>query len=170
MNDEPVNANMAEESAEDTETMANSKEKEIETEEAQHEEDAKEEISEDYKAEYDELCRKFNELNSVHETMIAELESLKEFKLNVEKQETELKIEYAIKSVSDNLTQEQVDEWRQKANDYANVDEFTNAIKAYAFDIASSKKGSEKQEFNRIHIPNTQETKKESSSVWDRID
>jgi hypothetical protein len=102
---------------------------------------------------------------------ITELESettkLKEFKSNVEEQKKKDEIEFAIQSVSTDLTQEQIDEWREKAKDYENIDEYANAIKAFAFDV-TKKNPDKKSNFSRIHIPDIKnEPNKESKNLWD---
>jgi predicted RNase H-like nuclease (RuvC/YqgF family) len=84
-----------------------------------------------------ELTEKFSTL----ETRNAELES---FKADIESQEKQNKIEFAIESVKEDLTQEQIDEWREKSKEFSKIEEFTNAIKAFAYEVSNSKKNPER--------------------------
>jgi hypothetical protein len=135
----------------------------------------------DYKAMYEDMCGKYStletdfnsyksEMSNKVEEMSNENTNLKEFKENVEKQVKQSKIEFSINSVSDDLTQEHIDEWRKKSESFSNADEFDNAIKAFAYSVAKSKLGSnETNEFARIHIPKIDENSnknKSKSGLW----
>jgi vacuolar-type H+-ATPase subunit I/STV1 len=96
-----------------------------------------------YKEKVSELekeIEKFSTLEEENKTLKEEKAKLLEFKTNVEEQERKSKIEFAINSVADDLTQEQIDEWREKAKEFSNPDDFSNAIKAFAYSVSKSKK------------------------------
>ncbi|GEM_PF-5038495 len=120
-----------------------------------------------------ELIDTKNEVESFKkttETLETENKALATFKATIEEQDRLAKIEYAIQSVSEKLTDEQVAEWRSKVAEFSNVDDFGNALKAFAFDIVvKNEDPNKKVEFNRIKInPDVSETEK-TGSVWSRI-
>lgn len=91
-------------------------------------------------------------------------EELANFKSNVLKQEREQNIKFAIDSVSDVLSKDQIKEWSTKAESYENVDSFKNAIQAFAF---TQTKNIPSNDISKtvIHIPkNDIEGKK---GLWD---
>ena len=111
-----------------------------------------------------------NENNSLKEKLsILENENneLKTFKANIEEQERKMKIEFAINSVADDLTPEQIEEWRNKANEFETVEEFSNAIKAFAYSITKTKK--DKSSIVWAHIPIDTNNSKENKGLWDRL-
>lgn len=110
-----------------------------------------------------EVINKFSTLEKEHKTLSEENISLKEFKNNVEKQEFETKIEFAISEVSEDLKQEQIDEWREKSKEFSNPDDFSNAIQAFAYSLTKK----DKTQSTRIPLP--RQIVNEKASVWDRI-
>lgn len=126
--------------------------------------------------EFKQEIEKLNQIIADYEEKIRELEALKEenaklleFKQNVEEQERQAKIEFAINAVADDLTQEQIDEWREKAKEFSNPDDFANAIKAFAYSVAKSKK---ENESGFIRVPINKEFSvhnKGEESIWDRL-
>lgn len=124
-----------------------------------------------YKEKVSELekeIEKFSTLEEENKTLKEENARLLEFKTNVEEQERKSKIEFAINSVADDLTQEQIDEWREKAKEFKNPDDFSNAIKAFAYSVAKSK---QKGDVGSIRVPiNVDYTENnKNESVWSRI-
>ncbi len=111
---------------------------------------------------------KFAEVNKEVETLKAENDNLKQFKSNIEQQVRKDQVDFAIQSVSEKLTQAQIDEWRNKADEFETTERFTEAIKAFAFDLESGKEP-EARGFSRIHIPTSNETEKKSGSVWSKL-
>jgi hypothetical protein len=105
------------------------------------------------------------ELKAEIENLKATNTDLTSFKDNVIQQEREQGIKFAIDSVSEDLTKDQIKEWSNKAKDYENVDAFKNAIQAFAF---SQTKQSNKEPKNlRIAVPgnNIEDTTKKG--LWD---
>ena len=100
---------------------------------------------------------------------IADLEKEKTelvtFKENIIQQEKEQKVNFAIESVKESLNEKQVTEWRNKVDEFENVDAFTNAIQAFAFTQVKNIK--KKDDELRIHIPaeNTKEVTKKG--LWE---
>ena len=112
-----------------------------------------------------------NAIVAEKETFAVEIEklkeenvSLKEFKSNIEEQEKQSKIEFAMNEVVDVLSNAQIDEWKAKVNEFDSIDAFSNAVKAFAFSITKSK--NKDSGINRISIPqiNLPETKK---GLWE---
>ncbi len=119
-------------------------------------------------AELEEISEKFSTLEKDFEALKEENTKLLEFKANVEEQEIQSKIEFAINSVADDLTQEQIDEWREKAKEFSNPDDFSNAIKAFAYSVAKSKN---KGDVGSIRVPINIDIvdNNTNKSLWDRI-
>ena len=94
---------------------------------------------------------------------------LEEYKINKENEFRKQAIEFAISNVSNILTSEQVDEWREKSVDFADIDAFTNQLKAFAFDI-QQKNGVKEAETMRNAIPKTfSDAGLDEVDVWDRL-
>lgn len=124
-----------------------------------------------YKEKVSELekeIEKFSTLEEENKRLKEENARLLEFKTNVEEQERKSKIEFAINSVADDLTQEQIDEWREKAKEFKNPDDFSNAIKAFAYSVAKSK---QKGDVGSIRVPINVDfaENNKNESVWSRI-
>ena len=121
-------------------------------------------------AELEEISEKFSTLEKDFEALKEENTKLLEFKANVEEQKRQSEIEFAINSVADDLTQEQIDEWREKAKEFSNPDDFSNAIKAFAYSVSKSK---QKDGNSPVRVPINVDfdgdKKNKSGSVWDRI-
>lgn len=121
-----------------------------------------------FEAEKVEFSTKVEELNNKVAELTTANESLTQFKSNVEEQIKKDQIEFAIQSVGEKLSQTQVDEWRSKVNDYETVELFTQAIKAFAFDL-DSKKEPETKSFSRVAIPAQPTNENKSGSVWSKL-
>lgn len=95
----------------------------------------------------------------------AELEVYKNNKENELKKQA---IEFALSEVSNVLNTEQIDEWRDKAIGFSDVDSFKNQLKAFAFDV-QSKKGITTPESMRNVIPK-EFSETEPEDIWDRLE
>jgi len=124
-----------------------------------------------YKEKVSELekeIEKFSTLEEENKTLKEENARLLEFKTNVEEQERKSKIEFAINSVADDLTQEQIDEWREKAKEFSNPEDFSNAIKAFAYSVTKSK---QKGDVGSIRVPINIDIvdDNKNKSLWNRL-
>jgi len=119
-------------------------------------------------SELEQEIEKFSTLEEENKTLKEENARLLEFKTNVEEQERQSKIEFAINSVADDLTQEQIDEWREKAKEFSNPDDFSNAIKAFAYSVTKSK---QKGDVGSIRVPIHIDIVDDNTnkSLWDRL-
>lgn len=115
-----------------------------------------------YKSEKENNDKQIKEYSEKIENIEKENSVLNEFKSNIEKQEKENKINYAINSVKDSLTEDQIKEWTNKVDEFETVESFTNAIQAFAY---TQTKNIKDDENIHIHIPITQE--KEKKGLWD---
>jgi len=97
-------------------------------------------------------------------TLETEKNELVTFKENIEKQQKEQEINFAIESVKDSLNEAQIKEWSDKVDAYESIEQFKNAIQAFAYTQVKNVKP--KDEEDRIHIPqnNDENTKK---GLWD---
>lgn len=137
-----------------------------ECEVVESEEYIKEEV--DYKVKYEELEKQMTEIKEKYSTLENENMELKVFKSNIENQEIKSRIEFAIGEVSDILSDEQINEWRDKVKEFSTVDDFSNAIKAFAFTLNKGKKKDEG--ITRMSIPlDNNNNIKNSTSIWERI-
>jgi hypothetical protein len=110
-----------------------------------------------------------NDLSTKFSTLENENTELKIYRDNKETQEKKDKIEFAINSVSEDLTAEQIDEWRNKSNEFENIDSFTNAIQSFAYSVSKGK-NKNGEGFTRMSIPHENDNgEKSSNSVWERI-
>lgn len=114
-------------------------------------------INKDYEAEKAKFSEKITNL----ETINSELSNFKE---NILKQEREQQIQFSIESVKDCLTEDQIKEWTEKAVEYDNVDNFKNAILAFAF---TQTKTIKTDETTRIHIPLDPQNTPKKQGLWD---
>lgn len=107
------------------------------------------------KAEYDVLMQKCS--------------VLEEYKNNKENENMKNAIEIALNSVSHILNSAQVDEWRKESEKFSaeNVDEFTNKLKAFAFDI-QEENGVIQADSIRNSIP--KEVEVEPTDFWERME
>ena len=135
-------------------------------------ENEKNELTEKFsmlESEKEEISTKFAEKETELNTIKEENAQLLEFKSNVEEDERKNKIEFAINSVAEDLTQEQIDEWRGKVEEFSSIDEFSNAIAAFAY---KESKGKNKtgDGIVRMGLPNNQSNKgNENKTLWERI-
>ena len=112
-----------------------------------------------------ELESKYGTLLTDFENLKIECESLREFKSNKISEDNKKNIELVLNSVAHILTSEQLDEWREKSLNCENVDEFTNKLKAFAFDI-QSKNGYVPKDDLRNTLP---KVNNEEEDFWTRM-
>jgi len=98
-------------------------------------------------------------------TLEAEKTELVTFKENVEKQAREQKINYAVESVKENLTDKQISEWKEKVEEFESVESFTNAIQAYAYTQTKNIPAINEDQEIKIHIP--QPNTDNNKGLWD---
>lgn len=132
----------------------------------------KEQVS-TFSTEKTEMSEKITTLkneNLEFSTKITNLETenieLKAFQTNVEEQNKKSEIDFAINSVSEDLTQEQIDEWRNKVDTYENIEEFSNAIAAFAYSISKGKKKVD-DGIVTASIPFENKNNKTNKGLWD---
>ena len=94
---------------------------------------------------------------------------LEEFKLNKENENVKNSTELALNSVSHILSQSDISNWRKEAEKCSveTVDDFTNRLKAFAFDI-QEKNGIECDDSMRNNIPVKENS--EPLDIWERIE
>lgn len=111
-----------------------------------------------------ELSKKKN----AYDALLLKCNSLEEYKNNKEKENMKNAIEIALNSVSHILSPDQIDEWRKESQkcSASNVDEFTNKLKAFAFDV-QEKNGVVQKDSIRNSIP--KEVENESTDFWERM-
>lgn len=116
-----------------------------------------------------EIETKFSAKEKEFETLKGENIQLLEFKANVEEQEKQDKIAFAIEAVADDLTPEQVDEWKGKFSEFSSVEEFSNALKAFAYEATKGNKKRDGDGIVKMSLPIETLDKNEATSVWQRI-
>jgi hypothetical protein len=152
-------------------------ESKVETKDDESKEDAKEEKTEmaetkdEEKKEEDkekfEMSAKFEELTTKFTELEKECNELKEFKNNILEQEKASKVEFALNEVAKTMPKDKIEIWRNKVAEFANVDAWANALKADAFNYVVNKGEVKKEGINRIGLPNSVESNKQSKGLWD---
>lgn len=120
------------------------------------------------KVKYFALETELSESKKAYDTLLLKCNSLEEYKNNKESENMKNAIEIALNSVSHILSSEQIDEWREKSQkcSITNVDEFTNELKAFAFDV-QEKNGVVQKDSIRNSIP--KEVENEPTDFWERM-
>lgn len=173
------------ENATDEQKAEEEVEAEEEETEAQSEEEEKEEIEENSEIvensisqeEFDAMVNRCAELEGIINQKDDEIQALtlkcstlEEYKLNKETEAMKKVLNSTLNSVSHILTSDQMSQWHDEAMKCSldKVDEFTNKLKAFAFDL-QEKQGVQQIDSIRNNIAN--EVEDDSSlSVWDRLD
>jgi phage shock protein A len=125
-----------------------------------------------------EQVQTFNAQKEEYSTKIAELEeqieafksdnaSLLEFKSNVEKEARLRDMEYVLNSVSEDLTPQQIDEWREKMEQFESSTDYSNQLKAFAYE---NSRGKQKKSDNivRAALPKTKDEQEKHTSLWEK--
>lgn len=116
-----------------------------------------------------EFATKFSTQETELNTLKSENATLLEFKANVEKEAKTAKMEFAINAVAEDLTKEQTEEWRIKFDEFGSADEFSNAIKAFAYECSRGKSKGKKPEIVRMSLPdNIQDVVNKPKSIWEK--
>lgn len=118
------------------------------------------------RAKFSALENEVSTLRKEKETLELKCSELEAYKSNKENELKKQAVECALSKVSNVLSADQIDEWREKSVGFAKVDDFTNQLKAFAFDI-QSKNGTIENESIRNSLP--KQTFQESDDVWERI-
>ena len=159
----------------ETDEGTDTEEEDIET----SEEEEKEEVVENSisKEEFDAMVDRcaelegiINEKNNEIQALTLKCSTLEEYKLNKETESMKKVLNSTLNSVSHILSPDQMSQWHDEAMKCSldKVDEFTNKLKAFAFDL-QEKQGVQQIDSIRNGIAN--EVEDDSSlSVWDRLD
>lgn len=104
-----------------------------------------------------------------YQILMQKCSKLEEFKLNKESENVKNSTELALNSVSHILSQSDISNWRKEAENCTveTVDDFTNRLKAFAFDI-QEKNGIECNDSMRNSIPVKENS--EPLDIWERIE
>ena len=104
-----------------------------------------------------------------YDVLMQKCSVLEEYKNNKENENMKNAIEVALNSVSHILNSAQIDEWRKESEKFSaeNVDEFTNKLKAFAFDI-QEENGVIQADSIRNSIP--KEVEVEPTDFWERME
>lgn len=106
------------------------------------------------------------------ENMTKELESLKAYKADVEKSKKSEKIKDTFSTLTNILTKEEIDEWKEKSDKYEDVRSFETDIKAFACDkILKTKNNANVTQFSRmaVNLDATDESDSSEDNLWTRI-
>lgn len=120
--------------------------------------------------EKENVSKELEELKVSFATIDEENKALKEFKSNVEETEKQNKIEFAINTVAEDLSQDQIQEWKNKVSEFENVEAFANAIQSFAYGLTkkNGKKKKSDEEVSRIAVPNSASFDK-PKTIWDEL-
>ena len=104
-----------------------------------------------------------------YDALMLKCSALETYKNNKENENMKNTIEVALNSVSHILSADQIDEWRKESEKCSaeTVDEFTNKLKAFAFDV-QEKNGVIQTDSIRNGIP--REIEIEPTDFWERME
>ena len=110
-----------------------------------------------------EIQNSYDELKAQYEALSVKCSELEAYKANVEKTEYSMAVECALSDVSEYITEAEKDEWRSDAVNCSSISEFTNKLKAFAFERSKEKsKG-----ISRSPLVNVVEN--EANGIWDKM-
>lgn len=114
-----------------------------------------------------ELETQLSKLQGDYSALSVKCAELETYKTNKESEALKQSIECALHDVSNILSASQIDEWREKSVTCSNIADFTNQLKAFAFDI-QQKNGVSVEPSLRNSIPTEQQF--DSDDVWARLE
>lgn len=116
------------------------------------------------------LKENFNKLREQYNKLHDKYDKLVEYKNEKEKEQMNTAIFRALNSVSQLLSSEQMDSWKEKAKSCTpgKVDAFINEIKAFAFDLSKQKNNSSSNSF-RNQIARDNEAISASGDLWEKL-
>ena len=114
-----------------------------------------------------EMNQKINDLNE-------EIETLRSFKENIIKEENQAKMTAIFSKLSSVLSKEEIDNWKEKADSYEDLETFENHIKSFACDKLLSNDEKEEPKISAfskmaVDIDAEEDVKSTNESVWDKI-
>ena len=121
------------------------------------------------KVKYSTLEAELETKKADYDALMLKCSALETYKSNKENENMKNTIEVALNSVSHILSADQIDEWRKESEKCSaeTVDEFTNKLKAFAFDI-QEKNGVIQTDSIRNSIP--REVEIEPTDFWERME
>ena len=114
-----------------------------------------------------ELQNSYNELKAQYDELTVKCSALEEYKANVEKTNYANAVECALADVADYLTENEKNEWRETSLKCSSISEFTNQLKAFAFDKRQASRT--KVEISRSPLVIDEPTQ-DSTNLWDRME
>ena len=121
-----------------------------------------------FEEKYTALNAEYLELKNSYNDLMQKYSVLEEFKKNKDNEVRTQAIECALNDVSDILDAEAITNWREKSVNFANVDDFKNALKAFAFDV-QKEKGVKPVEQLRNAIPKNIDNE-DTMNIWSRLE
>ena len=125
-------------------------------------------VTNSFEEKYTALNAEYLELKNSYNDLMQKYSVLEEFKKNKDNEVRTQAIECALNDVSDILDAEAITNWREKSVNFANVDDFKNALKAFAFDV-QKEKGVKPVEQLRNAIPKNIDNE-DTMNIWSRLE
>ena len=111
-----------------------------------------------------EIQNSYNELKAQYDALCVKCSELEEYKANIEKTEYSAAVECALSDVAEYISEAERDEWRAKSVNCSSISEFTNQLKAFAFDRRA------KETSNGIsRSPLVAVVEQEGNGIWDKM-
>ncbi len=119
-----------------------------------------------------ELQHSYDTLKAQYDELTVKCSALEEYKLGVEKANYANAVECALADVSEYITETEKAEWRETSLKCANISEFTNQLKAFAFDKRQANKKSNSAVISRspLVIDNGEKSTSNSDNIWDKME
>lgn len=145
--------------SDETSTVVNSQEDNV---------DDSEKLENSWSEKYSVLESDYQKLKNSYETLVQKYSVLEEFKRNKDNEEKKQAVECALNDVVDVLGADDISAWRKKSETFSNVDDFKNALKAFAFDVQHTK-GIKPIETLRNSIPTKFDAESDPNNIWDSL-
>ena len=126
-------------------------------------EDDKEEVEDDMKE-----AKVTDEVKAQMEALMAENESLKQFKADVEKAQEDAQFEAVVSEIAEFVAEEKLSEIKEKRAEFESVNLWANFAKAEAFEFAKGSKKEKKETHVKAAFAFNGEDDKPKKSAWDK--
>lgn len=126
-------------------------------------------VNDDIQQKFSSLQNEYTILKNSYDDLMQKYSVLEEFKKNKDNEVKLQAIECALNDVSDTLSGDEISEWRENAKTFSNIDDFKNALKAFAYDVQKSK-GIETSQSLRSSITQTYMENSDSNSLWGSLE
>ena len=113
---------------------------------------------EEAKKKNDELSKKVDKMQADYSKLKEDFEKIQADKKELEDKHKNFEMDTTIKELTGILPEEEIDNFKNKIQDFAKIEDWSNAIKAFAFDYSA-------KNFTRVPLP--EDKNKDKKGLWD---